>query len=176
MLNECIHFCEITWVGAVHSSRHPNLILTYFQGNINCYILSLYNPLPATNHQCCQSSSLPAQLCYFEIACRGSKNCLAGGLKMGYFSSVCLLHLIFLQICQFPVQEPKSAFWGPNSFPEDFVIIILFFFLFLFFVFVFVFFCDSGTPFDFKALLKSVCTPYWKFLVQPLSLLWKSLP
>ena len=42
-----------------------------------------------------QRRGLPAQLGYFEILCRGSKNCWAGGLKLGYFSFVCPRQLFF---------------------------------------------------------------------------------
>ena len=38
--------------------------------------------------QCCQRRGLPAQLGYFEILCRGLKNCWAVGLKFSYFSFV----------------------------------------------------------------------------------------
>ena len=59
------------------------------------------------HNQCCQGSGLPAELGYFEIACRGSKNCWVGGLKLGYFSAHYPQQLFFLQICQFQrVFEP----------------------------------------------------------------------
>ena len=35
-------------------------------------------------YQCCQRRGLPAELGYSEIACRGSKYCWVGGLKLGY--------------------------------------------------------------------------------------------
>ena len=55
--------------------------------------------------QCCQRCDLPAKLGFLKTACRGSKSCWAGGLKLGYFSSVYLRQLFFLQICQFPVNS-----------------------------------------------------------------------
>ena len=55
--------------------------------------------------QCCQSRSLPTKLGYFEIACRGPKNCWAGGLKLGYFSSVCLWQLFFFKFDSFPLDS-----------------------------------------------------------------------
>ena len=62
--------------------------------------------------QCCQCRGLPAQLGHFEILCHGSKNCWAGGLKLGYFSFVCPRQLFFLQICQFPVNS--ESFWASS--------------------------------------------------------------
>ena len=62
--------------------------------------------------QCCQHRGLPTQLGYFEILCRGSKNCWAGGLKLGYFSFVCLRQVFFLQVCQFPVNS--ESFWASS--------------------------------------------------------------
>ena len=54
------------------------------------WTINLINvPNAMDRHQCCQRRGLPAQLGYFEIACRGSKNCWAGDLKLGYFSFVC---------------------------------------------------------------------------------------
>ena len=68
--------------------------------------------LDASHSQCCQRRGLPAQLGYFEILCRGSKNCWAGGLKLGYFSFICPRQLFFLQICQFPVNS--ESFWASS--------------------------------------------------------------
>ena len=51
-----------------------------------------------------QMPRLPTQLGYFKIACRGSKNCWAGGLQLGNFSSFYPRQLFF-QICQFPVNS-----------------------------------------------------------------------
>ena len=62
------------------------------------------------NTQCCLRLGLPAQLGYFEIAWRRSKNFLAGGLKPGYFSSVHPRQLSFLQMHQFPVNSER--FWA----------------------------------------------------------------
>ena len=86
---------------------------------------SVANPLALTlgtalYNQCCQRRGLPAQLGYFEILCRGSKNCWAGGLKLGYFSFVCPQQLFFLQICQFPVNS--ESFWA-SSMPKNILFI-----------------------------------------------------
>ena len=70
------------------------------------------------NVQCCQRRGLPAQLGYFEILCRGSKNCWAGGLKLGYFSFVCPRQLFFFKFASFlsiqrvfePLQCPRTFF------------------------------------------------------------------
>ena len=58
--------------------------------------------LKNTHCQCCQCRrGLPAELGYFEIACRGSKDCWAGGLNLGYFSSL-YPHSSYLPVsCQF---------------------------------------------------------------------------
>ena len=60
----------------------------------------------------CQCRSLPGKLGCFEIACHGSKNRCAGGLKLGYFSSVCQEQLSFLSIQSVfePLQCPKTFF------------------------------------------------------------------
>ena len=91
-------YFPIFWVGRKRANKH------FFLGLIswNIYVLI----------QCCQRRGLPAQLGYFEILCRGSKNCLAGGLKLGYFSFVCPRQLFFLQICQFPVNS--ESFWASS--------------------------------------------------------------
>ena len=48
-------------------------------------------------HQCCQRRGLPAELGYYEISCRGSQNCWAGSLKLGYFLFLKPWQLSFLQ-------------------------------------------------------------------------------
>ena len=85
-------------------------ILYYSPGSrvSSCKPCRGYSP----DSQCCQRRGLPAQLGYFEILCRGSKNCWAGGLKLGYFSFVCPRQVFFLQICQFPVNS--ESFWASS--------------------------------------------------------------
>ena len=46
-------------------------------------LLSLSNSISVANATVYPPNS--SELGYFEIACRGSKNCWAGGLKLGYF-------------------------------------------------------------------------------------------
>ena len=69
--------------------------------------------------QCCQRHGLPTELGYFEIACRGSKNCCwACSLKLGYFlpstcgSSFYFKFASFLSIQRVvePSQCPRTLF------------------------------------------------------------------
>ena len=55
--------------------------------------------------QCCQRRCLPAQLGYLKSPAAGQKTVGLGGLKLGYFSFVCPWQLLFLQMCQFPVNS-----------------------------------------------------------------------
>ena len=68
--------------------------------------------------QYCQCLGLPTELGYFEITCRGSKNCWAGGLNWATFHpSTLAWQLFFLQICQFPVNsETVKPFQFPRTF------------------------------------------------------------
>ena len=77
-----------------------NLLQAYTNHLMCCVIASLccrliLLVLKRTGYQCCQRNGLPAKMGYFEIACRGSKDCWEGGLKLGYFSSVCPWQLLF---------------------------------------------------------------------------------
>ena len=110
-------FCGVTMLIAVARHYHDD----HLHNNCLCITAIINNNIDLINfikrfreivvlnstvhYQCCQHRGLPAQLGYFEIACRGSKNCWAGDLKLGYFSFVCPRQLFFHQMCQFPVNS-----------------------------------------------------------------------
>ena len=95
-------------------SSHPVTNLHIFCHTV---VYNLYVCL-SCHSQCCQRRGLPAQLGYFEILCRGSKNCWAGGLKLGNFSFVCPRQLFFFKFASFlsiqrivePLQCPRTFF------------------------------------------------------------------
>ena len=60
---------------------------------------------------------LPTKLGFFEFTCHGSKNCWAGDLKFGYFSSVCPQKLFFFKFVNFlSIQSAFEPFQWPRTF------------------------------------------------------------
>ena len=72
------------------------------------------------HYQCCQCRSLPAKLGYIEIACRRSKHCWVGGIKLGNFSSVCPRQLFFFKFASFlSIQGVSEPFQCPRTFSSS---------------------------------------------------------
>ena len=100
-------------VSLSRSSAYLNLYKTLSKNTVNFYqpvLMYLDTVLPTPR--------LPAQLGYFDVLCCRSKNCWAGGLKLGYFSFTCSRQLFISSNLPVSCQFRESWDFQEHSFHQ----------------------------------------------------------